>query len=108
MARVVMQAVVSADGYIAYPDDTVGPLFDWYGNGDVTVHVNDKWPFRVSRASADYVQPFWDAIKITVIGRHLFDTTDGCVGIATDAEMNDVAAWLRRNKTAAIDIRPAS
>ena len=28
MARVVMQAVVSVDGYIAYPDDTVGPLFD--------------------------------------------------------------------------------
>jgi hypothetical protein len=25
MARVVMQAVVSVDGYIAYPDDTVGP-----------------------------------------------------------------------------------
>ena len=34
MARVVMQAVVSVDGYIAYPDDTAGPLFDWYGNGD--------------------------------------------------------------------------
>lgn len=37
MARVVMQAVVSVDGYIAYPDDTVGPLFDWYGNGDTEV-----------------------------------------------------------------------
>ena len=81
MARVVIQAVVSVDGYIAYPDDTVGPLFDWYGNGDVTVHVNDMWPFHVSRASADYVQPFWDAIKVTVIGRHLFDTTDGWAGV---------------------------
>jgi hypothetical protein len=58
MARVVMQAVVSVDGYIAYPDDTVGPLFDWYGNGDVTVRANEKWVFHVSRASADYVQPF--------------------------------------------------
>ena len=37
MARVVMQAVVSVDGYIAYPDDTVGPLFDWYGNGNTEV-----------------------------------------------------------------------
>jgi dihydrofolate reductase len=81
MARVVMQAVVSVDGYIAYPDDTVGPLFDWYGNGDVTVYANDKWRFRVSRASADYVQPLWDAIKVTVIGRHLFDTTDGWAGV---------------------------
>jgi dihydrofolate reductase len=81
MARVVMQAVVSVDGYIAYPDDTVGPLFDWYGNGDVTVQANEKWAFHVSRASADYVKPFWDAIKVTVIGRHLFDTTDGWAGV---------------------------
>ena len=32
MARVVMQAVVSVDGYIAYADYTDGPLFPWYGN----------------------------------------------------------------------------
>jgi hypothetical protein len=86
MARVVMQAVVSVDGYIAYPDDTVGPLFDWYGNGDVTVRANDEWRFRVSRASADYVQPFWDAVKVTVIGRHLFDTTDGWAGVPAARE----------------------
>jgi len=28
MAGVIMQAVVSVDGFIAYPDDSVGPLFD--------------------------------------------------------------------------------
>src|ERR1019366_6434809 len=78
MARVVMQAVVSVDGYIAYPDDTVGPLFDWYGNGDTEVSARASgWTFHVSQASADYVQSFWDAIKVTVIGRHLFDTTSG-------------------------------
>src|ERR687891_2548428 len=81
MARVVMQAVVSVDGYIAYPDDTVGPLFDWYGNGDTEVCARPSgWTFHVSRTSADYVQPFWDAIKVTVIGRHLFDTTNGWDG----------------------------
>ena len=81
MARLVMQAVVSVDGYIAYPDDTVGPLFDWYGNGDTEVSARASgWTFRVSRASAAYVQPFWDAIKVTVIGRHLFDTTNGWDG----------------------------
>ena len=26
------------------------------------------------------MQPFWDAIKVTVIGRHLFDTTNGWDG----------------------------
>jgi dihydrofolate reductase len=81
MARVVMQAVVSVDGYIAYPDDTVGPLFDWYGNGDTEVTAGASgWTFHVSRMSADYLQPFWDAIKVTVIGRHLFDTTNGWDG----------------------------
>jgi len=50
MARVVMQAVVSVDGYIAYPDDTVGPLFDWYGNGDTEVSAGPSgWTFQVLR-----------------------------------------------------------
>jgi dihydrofolate reductase len=81
MARVVMQAVVSVDGYIAYPDDTVGPLFDWYFNGDTELSATASgWTFHVSRTSADYVQPFWDAIKVAVIGRHLFDTTNGWDG----------------------------
>src|SRR3954470_24389291 len=81
MARVVMQAVVSVDGYIAYPDDSVGPLFDWYFNGDNELSARPSgWTFRVSQASAAYVQPFWDAIKVTVIGRHLFDTTNGWDG----------------------------
>jgi dihydrofolate reductase len=81
-----MQAVVSVDGYIAYPDDSVGPLFEWYGNGDVTVQANAEWRFDVSRASAEYVRPFWDAVKVTVIGRHLFDTTDGWQGVPAAGE----------------------
>jgi dihydrofolate reductase len=81
MARVVLQAVVSVDGYIAYPDDTVGPLFDWYFNGDTELSATGSgWTFPVSRTSADHVQPFWDAIKVAVIGRHLFDTTNGWDG----------------------------
>jgi dihydrofolate reductase len=81
MARVVMQAVVSVDGYIAYPDDSVGPLFDWYFNGGAELSATASgWTFPVSRTSAEYLQPIWDAIKVTVIGRHLFDTTNGWDG----------------------------
>lgn len=81
MARVAMQAVVSVDGFIARPDDSVGPLFDWYFNGEETVTARESgWTFRVSSSSAGYVQPFWDAIDVTVIGRHLFDTTNGWDG----------------------------
>ncbi len=81
MARVIMQAVVSVDGFIARADDSVGPLFEWYGNGDTTVAATASgWTFQVSSASAAYVQPFWDAVRVTVIGRHLFDTTNGWDG----------------------------
>ena len=81
MARVVMQAVVSVDGFIAYPDDSVGPLFDWYFNGDTELRASaSDWTFHVSRTSAEHVQPHWDAIDVTVIGRHLFDTTNGWDG----------------------------
>lgn len=34
-----------------------------------------------------------------------FDTTDGCIGIATDAEMARIAAWVRRARARQILIR---
>ncbi|WP_232667193.1 dihydrofolate reductase [Pseudonocardia sp. TRM90224] len=81
MGNVAIQAVVSVDGFIAYPDDSVGPLFDWYFNGDTELIARPSdWKFSVSKASAEFAQPFWDAIKVTVIGRHLFDTTNGWEG----------------------------
>jgi dihydrofolate reductase len=78
MSTVVMHNVVSVDGFIADTKDEVGPLFDWYGNGDVPI-VEDG-PFRVSRASAEYVQAMWAGIGSMVIGRHLFDFTNGWEG----------------------------
>ena len=33
MGKVVVQASMSLDGFIADTNDQVGPLFDWYGNG---------------------------------------------------------------------------
>jgi hypothetical protein len=71
MARVVMQAVVSVDGYIAYPDDAVGPLFDWYGNGDVTVHANDTWSFNVGGVGALSAARFDQTQLDEAVGEHL-------------------------------------
>ncbi|RKS75722.1 dihydrofolate reductase [Motilibacter peucedani] len=78
MADVVMHAVVSVDGYVADPDDEVGPLFDWYFNGDT--EIVDGGPFKVSPESAAYVRPMWQSIGATVMGRHLFDLTNGWEG----------------------------
>jgi len=35
VGRVIANASVSLDGFIAKPNDDPGPLFDWYENGDV-------------------------------------------------------------------------
>src|SRR3954454_13763921 len=78
MSSVVMHAVVSVDGFIADTEDEVGPLFDWYFNGDA--EIVDGGPFKVSAASVAYVRPMWERIGATVIGRHLFDLTNGWEG----------------------------
>jgi hypothetical protein len=78
MATVVMHAVVSVDGYLADDNDDVGPLFEWYFNGDLDLVGGG--PFKVSPASAGYVRPMWASIGSVVIGRHLFDLTNGWEG----------------------------
>ncbi len=85
MTTVVMHSVVSVDGFIADENDDVGPLFDWYFNGDQPLAAQDMADpapggMRVSQASYDYVRPVWDGIGATVIGRHLFDLTNGWEG----------------------------
>ncbi|MFI6503851.1 dihydrofolate reductase family protein [Nonomuraea typhae] len=78
MGSVVMHNVVSVDGFIADDNDQVGPLFDWYANGDAPL-VEDG-SIKVSQVSAAYVKPVWAKIGAMVIGRHLFDMTNGWEG----------------------------
>lgn len=73
-----MHAVVSVDGYIADAHDDVGPLFEWYFNGDTDIVEGAQ--FKVSEVSAGYVRPMWESIGSMVIGRHLFDLTNGWDG----------------------------
>jgi len=80
MSTVVMHNVVSVDGFIADADDQVGPLFDWYFNGDVELLETAGGTMKISQASATYVRPMWDSIGSMVIGRHLFDLTNGWEG----------------------------
>lgn len=81
MGKVIAAAVMSLDGFVADLDDGVGPMFDWYGNGEVEVTGADPdRVFRVSPASADYINTQWSKIGATVIGRHLFNLTDGWHG----------------------------
>ena len=84
MNTVVMHNVVSVDGFIADEHDDIGPLFDWYTNGDVAPVEGSS--LAVTQASADYVQPTWAGIGSMVIGRHLFDMTNGWEGVPPTGE----------------------
>lgn len=78
MGTSMMQAAVSVDGFIADENDEVGPLFDYYGNGDVEMLEGGE--LKVSAVSAAYLRPIWAAVGAMVIGRHLFDMTNGWEG----------------------------
>ncbi|HEX4818175.1 MAG TPA: dihydrofolate reductase family protein [Nonomuraea sp.] len=89
MGTVIMHNVVSVDGFIADKNDDVGPLHDWYFNGDTPIteggdqgydHSGVGRGFKVSRASAAYVRGMWEAIGVSVMGRHLFDLVNGWEG----------------------------
>jgi len=81
MGKTVMGAVVSLDGFMADDNDGVGPLFDWLGNGDVA------WSFpgsddecRTTQASADFMLSQYRDMAAVVIGRRVFDMTNGWNG----------------------------
>ncbi len=76
MSIVVMHNVMSVDGYIADENDDIGPLFEFYSNGDV-----DLGFAKVTRASADYLRPSLEGIGALVVGRHVFDITNGWQGV---------------------------
>ena len=81
MGKVIATAAMSLDGFVADTSDEVGPLFDWYGNGDVDIVGGDPdRVFHVTSATADYLRATWPNIAALVIGRRLFDLTNGCNG----------------------------
>jgi len=79
VGTVVMYGSVSVDGFVADEHDQPGPLFTWFSGGDVPLDESDV--ITVSQTSYDYIRPYWDAIGVTIVGRHVFDMTDGWDGV---------------------------
>ena len=77
MGKVVMYSSVSVDGFVADENDQPGPLFDWLLSGDVP--LDESGALKVSQASYDYTRPYWDQM-VQIVGRHVFDMTDGWDG----------------------------
>jgi dihydrofolate reductase len=79
---VTVFAAVSLDGYVARDDDVPGPIFDWYGNGDVETTLGDEnRVFRVTQATADFLRSEVPGVAAMVCGRRLLDLTDGWEGV---------------------------
>lgn len=82
MSEVIMADAVSLDGFLATDDDQVGPLHDFYFGGDVPITAgNAHMTFATSAVSARYIDEQWSRIGAMVIGRRLFDLTNGWNGV---------------------------
>jgi dihydrofolate reductase len=107
MSKVIAGAAVSVDGFIADRRDGVGPLFDWYFNGDAELvtgpgQYRPKGGYRPAARSAELLRQTWPRIGVAVIGRRLFDLTDGWGGRPAVGERvivvthRDPGDWPRR------------
>jgi dihydrofolate reductase len=81
MGKVVSSAMTSLDGYIAKADNSIGRLFDCLNNGDVDVPTDTPgMTFHMTPQSARYWRAWMDSVGAIVVGRTLFDFTDGWGG----------------------------
>ncbi|WP_194913068.1 dihydrofolate reductase family protein [Catenulispora rubra] len=82
MSKVVMADAVSLDGFLATADDQVGALHDFYFQGDTPITAGNRhMSFKASAVSAKYIGEQWSRIGAMVIGRRLFDLTNGWNGV---------------------------
>lgn len=81
MGKVIAQAIMSLDGYIAKQDNSIGRLFDWLQDGEVELSdPAGKMTFHLSAESADRWRAVVSSVGALVCGRTLFDVTDGWNG----------------------------
>ena len=81
MGEVIAHLAMSLDGFIADPDDGCDELFGFYGSGDVAVKLSAGFPeLHVSRKTADLLTSSVAKVGATVVGRRLYDLTNGWNG----------------------------
>jgi dihydrofolate reductase len=81
VGEVIAQLAMSLDGFIADPDDKCDELFGFYASGDVAVNLSQGFPeLRVSQTTADLLTASVAKSGATVVGRRLYDITNGWGG----------------------------
>lgn len=82
MGKVVTGASVSLDGFIAGPNETgFEHLFVWYNAGDIEFpSALPTVTFELTEPDHRYLADYVESVGALVVGRHLFDITDGWNG----------------------------
>jgi dihydrofolate reductase len=81
MGKVVAQAIMSLDGYVAKQDNTVGHLFDWLQNGNVKLPTPaGDFEVHLTPQSTEHWLTWSSAVGALVCGRTLFDVAAGWNG----------------------------
>src|SRR5688500_15734714 len=82
MGQVYTGASMSLDGYISGPGETGSDhLFRWYDSGDVTVTTtHPELTFPLPPVSAEHFRSLREQTGALVVGRKLFDITEGWGG----------------------------
>lgn len=81
MGKVVAQAIMSLDGYVAKQDNSIGRLFDWLHGGDIEIPTPaGDFSVHLTRASAAHWRKWVGSVGALICGRALFDHTDGWQG----------------------------
>ena len=81
MSKVQAQAIMSLDGYVAKPDNTIGSLFDWLQNGEVAIPTPaEDFTVHLTPPSAQHWRRWTESLGALVCGRTLFDVAQGWQG----------------------------
>jgi dihydrofolate reductase len=82
MTKIFTGASMSLDGYISGPGETgFEHLFKWYDNGDVAVPTTKPdMTWHMSAVGAEHMRSLTDRTGALVVGRKLFDFTNGWDG----------------------------
>jgi len=78
MGQVTIDISSSIDGFIALPDDSSGPIHDWYFDGEVVNEQNSF--FRTSPESAPVIEEDLTKAAALICGRRTYDLTNGWDG----------------------------
>ena len=81
MGKVVANAIMSLDGYVAKQDNSIGRLFDWLQNGEVPIPTPaGDFTVHLTPPSAEHWRRWTSSLGALVCGRTLFGVAEGWRG----------------------------